>query len=66
MMVRGGGCGPHRDGWGIAFYEDSGCRTFHDPNPSEKALSLEPEDIFQIFTVGSTWYIDVDGTIKTK
>lgn len=34
LMVRGGGCGPHRDGWGIAFYEDGGCRYFHDPQPS--------------------------------
>ncbi len=34
LMQRGGGTGPHRDGWGIAFYEDGGCRTFHDPRPS--------------------------------
>lgn len=34
LMQRGGGTGPHRDGWGIAFYEDQGCRTFHDPRPS--------------------------------
>jgi len=34
LMQRGGGTGPHRDGWGIAFYEDAGCRTFHDPRPS--------------------------------
>jgi glutamine amidotransferase len=34
LMHRGGRTGPHRDGWGIAFYEGKGCRTFHDPNPS--------------------------------
>jgi len=34
LMQRGGGTGPHRDGWGIAFYEDRGCRIFHDPRPS--------------------------------
>jgi len=34
LMKRGGDTGPHRDGWGIAFYEGSGCRSFHDPNPS--------------------------------
>lgn len=34
LMQRGGGTGPHRDGWGIAFYEGAGCRTFHDPLPS--------------------------------
>lgn len=34
LMKRGGETGPHRDGWGIAFYEGPGCRTFHDPSPS--------------------------------
>jgi len=34
LMQRGGHTGPHRDGWGIAFYEDRGCRVFHDPVPS--------------------------------
>jgi len=34
LMQRGGGTGPHRDGWGIAFYEGRGCRTFHDSTPS--------------------------------
>ncbi len=31
LIQRGGRTGPHRDGWGIAFYENRGCRTFHDP-----------------------------------
>lgn len=34
LMQRGGKTGPHKDGWGIAFYEGRGCRTFHDPFPS--------------------------------
>ncbi|WP_136680902.1 class II glutamine amidotransferase [Neptunomonas sp. XY-337] len=34
LMRRGGGTGPHRDGWGIAFYEGKGVRSFHDPEPS--------------------------------
>ncbi len=34
LIQRGGRTGPHRDGWGIAFYEGKGCRTFHDPRPS--------------------------------
>jgi len=33
LMRRGGGIGPHRDGWGVAFYEGKGVRCFHDPNP---------------------------------
>jgi glutamine amidotransferase len=34
LMQRGGRTGPHRDGWGIAFYEGRGCRLFHDPEAS--------------------------------
>jgi glutamine amidotransferase len=34
LMQRGGCTGPHKDGWGIAFYEGQGVRTFHDPSPS--------------------------------
>lgn len=34
LMQRGGGTGPHSDGWGIGFYEGKGLRLFHDPKPS--------------------------------
>jgi predicted glutamine amidotransferase len=34
LAQRGGNTGPHRDGWGISFYEKRGCRSFHDPAPS--------------------------------
>ena len=34
LAKRGGATGPHRDGWGIAFYEERGVRAFHDPQPS--------------------------------
>jgi glutamine amidotransferase len=34
LVQRGGATGPHRDGWGIAFYEGKGCRSFHDPAAS--------------------------------
>ena len=34
LTQRGGLTGPHGDGWGIAFYEGKGCRTFHDVAPS--------------------------------
>ncbi|MGR5235585.1 class II glutamine amidotransferase [Vibrio alfacsensis] len=34
LIQRGGRTGPHRDGWGITFYEGKGFRTFKDPNPS--------------------------------
>ncbi|EPG65618.1 class II glutamine amidotransferase [Leptospira wolffii] len=34
LAQRGGKTGPHKDGWGIAFYEGKGCRVFQDPQPS--------------------------------
>lgn len=34
FQVRGGLTDQHRDGWGIAFFEGSGCRVFIDPSPS--------------------------------
>lgn len=34
LVERGGKTGPHRDGFGITFYEGKGCRTFLDPMPS--------------------------------
>ncbi|TGK07518.1 class II glutamine amidotransferase [Leptospira semungkisensis] len=34
LVQRGGKTGPHKDGWGIVFYEGKGCRVFHDPKPS--------------------------------
>ena len=30
LVQRGGNTGPHRDGWGITFYEGKGFRTFKD------------------------------------
>lgn len=37
---RGGRTADHVDGWGIAFYERSGCRVFHDDQPaSDSALA---------------------------
>jgi predicted glutamine amidotransferase len=41
LCKRGGGTGPHKDGWGITFYEDKGCRTFHDPMPSYESKIAE-------------------------
>jgi len=37
LMQRGGKTGPHRDGWGVAFYEGRACRIFHDPEPSAQS-----------------------------
>jgi predicted glutamine amidotransferase len=37
LRQRGGGVGPHRDGWGVAFYEGAGVRCFHDPEPCHES-----------------------------
>lgn len=37
LAQRGGKTGPHKDGWGVAFYEGRGCRVFHDPSPSAQS-----------------------------
>lgn len=37
FRMRGGMRGPHRDGWGIAFYEGKGVRLFRDPSPSAES-----------------------------
>lgn len=37
LLERGGNTGPHKDGWGIAFYEGKGARLFHDPMASSKS-----------------------------
>ncbi|MBC3767059.1 class II glutamine amidotransferase [Neptunicella marina] len=34
LRERGGHTGPHKDGWGVAFYEDKGVCIFKDPQPS--------------------------------
>jgi len=32
LVQRGGGTGPHKDGWGITFYEGKGCHLkIHNP-----------------------------------
>ena len=37
LTQRGGNTGPHRDGWGVAFYEGKGVSTFHDSSPSAQS-----------------------------
>lgn len=37
LTQRGGNTGPHKDGWGVAFYEGKGVRSFHDSDPSAKS-----------------------------
>ncbi|OOE96117.1 class II glutamine amidotransferase [Salinivibrio sp. IB643] len=41
LIQRGGKTGPHRDGWGITFYEGKGFRTFKDPAPSSQSKVAE-------------------------
>jgi predicted glutamine amidotransferase len=37
LTQRGGNTGPHSDGWGVAFYEGKGVRSFHESSPSAKS-----------------------------
>jgi glutamine amidotransferase len=37
LARRGGGAGPHRDGFGIAFYDGRAARFFHDPEPAVRS-----------------------------
>ncbi len=34
FAARGGRTADHADGWGIAYYQGSGCRVFHDDEPA--------------------------------
>jgi len=38
---RGGSTDEHKDGWGIAFFEGKGCRTFMDVQPSAESVVSE-------------------------
>lgn len=37
LAQRGGVTGPHKDGWGMTFFEGKGCRTFKDPQPCSQS-----------------------------
>lgn len=41
LMQRGGATGPHKDGWGIVFYNGKGYREFRDENPSSSSQVAE-------------------------
>lgn len=50
LMQRGGKTGPHRDGWGIAFYEGKAVREFCDSAPS---VDSEVAQLIQSFPIKS-------------
>ncbi|MBD3658423.1 MULTISPECIES: class II glutamine amidotransferase [Marinobacter] len=41
LTRRGGETGPHKDGWGVAFYEGKGVRAFHEPEASANSRIAE-------------------------
>lgn len=51
LMQRGGRTGPHRDGWGIGFYEGRGLRLFQDPQASADS---EVAQLVQRYPIKST------------
>lgn len=54
LIKRGGETGSHKDGWGIAFYEGKGFRSFHDPIPSADS---EVAKFIQHYSIKSTQII---------
>lgn len=50
LLQRGGKTGPHKDGWGIAFYEGRGVRLFIEPHPSSDS---EFAKLFQHYPIKS-------------
>ncbi|WP_117314798.1 class II glutamine amidotransferase [Chromatocurvus halotolerans] len=51
LRQRGGGTGPHKDGWGVIFYEGIGIRSFHDPGAS---VSSEVANLLARYPIKST------------
>lgn len=48
MKIRGGGSGPHKDGWGIGIYAGASSRIIKEPKPafeSKKAKEIESGDV---------------------
>jgi len=54
LIQRGGGTGPHKDGWGIVFYEGRGVREFRDPAPS---VESEVAKLVQHYPIKSRYVI---------
>jgi len=54
LVKRGGETGVHKDGWGIAFYEGKGYRSFHDPVAS---VESEVAKFIQGYSIKSTQVI---------
>jgi Predicted glutamine amidotransferase len=54
LIKRGGETGSHKDGWGIAFYEGKGYRSFHDPVASANS---EVAKFIQQYSIKSTQVI---------
>lgn len=54
LVKRGGETGVHKDGWGIAFYEGKGYRSFHDPIAS---VESEVAKFIQAYSIKSTQVI---------
>lgn len=54
LLQRGGGTGPHKDGWGIVFYEGKGIREFRDPDP---CVNSEIASLVQRYPIKSCYVI---------
>ena len=63
---RGGDTDIHRDGWGIAFYEGRGLRSFHDPNPASDSPIARFVSEYPVLTLNMIAHIRYGTQGKTE
>lgn len=63
---RGGDTDIHRDGWGIAFYEGRGLRTFHDPDPASDSPIAKFVSEYPVLTLNMIAHIRYGTEGKTE
>ena len=63
---RGGDTDVHRDGWGIAFYEGRGLRSFHDPDPASDSPIAKFVSDYPVLTLNMIAHIRYGTEGKTE
>lgn len=63
---RGGDTDVHRDGWGIAFYEGRGLRSFHDPDPASDSPIAKFVSEYPVLTLNMIAHIRYGTEGKTE
>jgi predicted glutamine amidotransferase len=63
---RGGDTDIHRDGWGVAWYEGKGLRSFHDPNPASDSPIAKFVSEYPVLTLNMIAHIRYGTEGKTE